>query len=251
MSAPLLHLSESKLEQLRSDARVNLHRYRGAGFADLAREPGWAIDLDLKIDVERLKDLDGSTGRAETDLKDSLLIADVLKDLSPSLANEERIWARLSHVEAFDYSKRRWLQNGMSDEDVLGSVEKHFFARTQTRLRDDHALSRLWWNGQIARHCYPENPGRALELMLTRLDVRSNIVERVWLTGRRKLAGALFRAMDSDAFVLQSEASFREVMKAVNLLGGGIVFEAMTDSQVDDFLKMCRERAEAAMSIVA
>lgn len=248
MSVPLLHLSESKLDQLRSEAAANLHRYRGTGFADLAREPGWAIDLDIKIDVDRLKDLDGSSNRAETDLRDSLLIADVLKGLSPSLANEERIWARLSHVEAFDYSKRRWLRDGMSDEDVLGSVEKHFFARTQTRLRDDHALSRLWWNGFIARHCYPENPGRALELLLTRADVRSNIVERIWLTGRRKLAGGVFRAMDSDPFVLESEASFREFMKAVNLLGGGIVFEAMTDGAVDDFLNRCSERAQGGFA---
>lgn len=248
MTAPLLHISESKLEELRSGVSANLHRYRGDGFADVAREPGWAIDLDINIDVERLSELDGSSNRSETDLKDTLVVADVLKDLSPSLANEERIWVRLSHVEAFGYSKRRWLSGGMSDDAVLGSVEKHFFARTQTRRRDDHALSRLWWNGYIARHCYPENPSRALELLLTRADVRSNIVERIWLTGRRKLAGGVFRAMDNLPFVLESEASFREFMKTVNLLGGGIVFEAMADSAVDDFLKMCSERANGLLA---
>lgn len=246
----LTHVSESKLEQLRGEVAANLDRYRGEGFADLAQEPGWSIDLDLKIEIDGLSDLDGSDNRSATDLKDSLLVWDVLRDLSPSLANEERIWARLSHVECFAYSRRRWKLSA-ADEAAVKSVEAHFFARTQTRIRDDHAISRLWWNAYIASQCYPENSVRALELLLTRADVRSNIVERFWLTGRRKIASGVFRAMDDDAFVLSSEASFREYMKAVNLLGAGIVFEAMTDAQVNDFLKRCSAEAQDKLTAPA
>lgn len=240
----LTHFSEAKLEQLRSQIETNLARYCGNGFNDLANEPGWAIDLDEKIDVGGLGDLDGSDNRAATDLKDTLVVARVLEKLSPSLANEERIWARLSHVEGFTYSKRRWLANVTDEEALLKAIDIHFFARTQTRIRDDNALSRLWWNGYVARYCFPDSLQRGLELLLSSADVRSNLVERIWLTGRRKLATGVFRAMDRNPSVLASEKSFREFMKSLNILGAGVVFETMTDVSIDDFLKRCSDDAQ-------
>lgn len=244
----LTHISESKLEQLRKEAAANLDRYRSEGFADIAAEPGWGIDLSSRIEIDGLSELDGTERTAEADLRNSIVVAEVLRDLSPSLANEERIWVRLSHIEAFEYSRQRWIRGEVEDEKALKSVETHFFARTQTRIRDDHAISRLWWNAYVARHCYPENFTKALELLLTRADVRSNLVERIWLTGRRKLAGGVFRAMEGDEFVLSSEQSFREFMKAVNLLGAGVVFEAMTDTQTDEFLRRCSEQAQERLA---
>ena len=86
-------------------------------------------------------------------------------------------------------------------------------------------------------------------LLLISADVRSNLVERIWLTGRRRLATGVFRSMESDPFVVSSERSFREFMKAINLLGGGIVFEAMTDAEIDAFLARCS--AQAATELAA
>ena len=244
----LSHLSESRLEELRGGIPGNLDRYRAAGFGDLAKERGWAIDLDPKIDLDGLGELDGSDNRAETDLRDTLVVAEVLKDVSPSLANEERLWVRLSHIEGFDYAQRRWLKEGMDDAALIKAIDTHFFARTQTRLRDDHALARLWWNAHIARHCYPQDFRRGLELLLTSADVRSNLVERIWLTGRRRLASGVFRAMDTNPFVLGTESNFRMFMKSLNRLGGGIVFEVMSDEAIDSFLKRCSDDAAAGVA---
>ncbi|WP_424944152.1 DUF6339 family protein [Aliiroseovarius crassostreae] len=243
--ARLLHLSENLLEQLRDDIPDNLDRYLGDGFADLKPEPGWAIELEADVDLEVLEELDGPDNRSETDLKNSRVVLRALGNLSPTLANEERIWARLSHIEAFTYSRDRWLKRTDDSEKATKLTGIHFFARTQTGIRDDHAISRLWWNGFIARHCYPDNPDRALELLHTSADVRSNMVERIWLSGRRKLASGVFRIMDSDPRVLATETSFRGFMKALNMLGGGVVFEAMTDAETDDFMKRCADAIPA------
>jgi hypothetical protein len=243
----LTHVSESKLEELRSDVERNLDRYLGSGFADLAREPGWAIDLNQSVDLDGLGELDGSSNRADSDLKNTKVVDRVLGTLSASLANEERIWVRLSHVEGFEYSRDRWLKGENDKTSQMAAVEAHFFAKTQTRVRDDHSLSRLWWNAYIVKRCYPGDFSRGLELLLTTADVRSNIVERIWLTGRRRLAAGVFRAMEQDHRVLASERSFREFMKALNFLGGGIVFEAMTDGEIDDFLGRCADRAQTEL----
>lgn len=246
----LTHLSESKLEELRSDVRRNLNRYLESGFADLVLDPGWSIDLREQIDLAGLEELDGSDNRAETDLKNTIVVERVLGSMSPALANEERVWVRLSHVEAFRYCRDRWLQGITKEEEQLSAIATHFFAKGQTGVRDDHALSRLWWNAYIVKRCYPMNFVKGLELLLVRADVRSNLVERIWLTGRRQLGAGVFRRMEQDPRVLRSERSFREFMKALNFLGGGIVFEAMTDAQVDVFLTRCVEHAEQKLEAV-
>ena len=69
------------------------------------------------------------------------------------------------------------------------------------------------------------------------------MVERIWLTGRRKLAAGVFRIMDRDERVLATEDSFRKFMKSLNLMGGGMVFEAMSEDQIDRFLDSCATRA--------
>lgn len=247
----LVHLSESRLEELRGAVPSNIQRYIDGGFSDFRDGPGWRIELDVRIEIDGLRELDGTDNSAEADLRNSFVVMNVLGQLSPSLANEERIWVRLSHVEAFEYARRRWLQRIADRSTLARAIETHFFARTQTGLRDDHAVSRLWWNGYLAKACYPEDPRRGLELMLRRADVRSNIVERIWLTGRRPLARAVFRAMDSDPFVLSTEASFREFMKALNIRGAGIVFEAMLDAKIDGFVRGCIELAQERLALKA
>lgn len=238
----LYHVSEPVLDQLRSQISENVGRYTGAGFRDLSLDPGWAISRDLDVDLGALSDLDGTERSAAADLDNSRVIMRALGNLSPSLANEEQIWVRLSHIEGFEYSRDRWLA-GRPAAELESQIGKHFFAPTQTGIRDDHALSRLWWNGYVARHCMPENPDRALVLLLSSADVRTSLVERIWLTGRRKLAAGVFRAMERDERLLATEKNFREFMKSLNMLGGGIVFETMTPDEIDDFIDACADRA--------
>lgn len=240
----LVHLSEGVLERLKQDIEGNLGRYLGHGFSDLADDPGWALQFDaLDIDVSPLAALDGSDASAAFDLKNTKVVDEVLGAMAPSLAREERIWARLTHVEAFAYTRDRWLVRETSREKQIESIRTHFFAAGRTGIRDDNALSRLWWNARIVRACMLQDVERGLSLLLKTADIRSNIVERVGLTGRRPLAAGLFRKMARDERVHSSEAAFREFMKAVNRAGSGVVFEAMSEAQIDAFLDRCAEEA--------
>lgn len=241
--AQLAHLSESKLGELRADIEKNRDRYLGNGFSDLVLEPGWSIGLNQDIEIDGLAELDGTAKTAEADLKNTKVVTKVLGAMSPSLANEERIWTRLAHVEGFGYSRDRWIKKGAATTDQLASIRTHFFAPTQTGIRDDHSISRLWWNGYIAKHCYPQDVDRGLELLLKTADIRSNIVERIWLTGRRSLATAVFKKMEHDGRIVATERNFREFMKVLNQFGGGVVFEAMSEAQVADFLSRCADES--------
>lgn len=244
MNEPLKHISDSALSELKNSISKNIERYNGNGFEEYALSPSWDISLKINFDRNLLATLDTTRQRAivEIDLANSRIVGKALENLTPSLANEELIWVRLSHVEAFEYSRIRWL-TGKKGEDFVSAIERHFFAPNQTSIRDDHALSRLWWNYHIARICMPSNIDRALELILKTADIRSNFVERIWMSSRRNIAGAVLRAMDTREWITDAEQNFREFMKVLNRQGGGIVFEALSESEADAFVQECADQA--------
>ena len=249
MTAQLKYLSDRALVELRSGVATNLSRYENGDFEDMAGSPSWDIELGIEYDDALLATLDKSTPRlvAIVDLENSKIVGKALGGLTPTLANEERIWARLAHVEAFDYCRARWLE-GSSGEELEEAVRTHVFAPSQTGIRDDHALSRLWWNYHIAKVCQPNDVDAALSLILKTADIRSNFVERIWMTSRKNIASAVLRAMSEDAWLTATEANFRDFMKALNRLGGGIVFEVLEDSETDDFVATCVAHAKPQMA---
>lgn len=249
MTAQLKYLSDKALARLRAAVSNNLARYRADGFQDFANDPGWDIGLKIEYDDEAIGRLDKRTPRtiAPIDLANSRIIGQALDQLTPTLANEERIWVRLSHIDAIEYTRARWL--GPADDSRLTDlIEKHFFASTQTGIRDDQALSRLWWNYQIARTCSPDDVNGALELILKSADIRSNFVEHIWMTSRRSIASSVLAAMRRDPWLTQIELNFREFMKSLNKLGGGIVFEVLSENEIDAFVQDCVSDARLRVS---
>lgn len=240
MSEQIKYFSDNVLSSLRGNISENLSRYRHDGFGDMVNEIGWDIPLGIEFDSNKLDNLDLSKPNniSSIDRINSIIVGEALIGLDPSTANEERIWVRLSHIEAFNYSKARWLGN-YDDAKLTKLIKDHMFAAKQTAIRDDHALSRLWWNYEIARKCAPDNIKGALSLILKSADIRSNFVERIWMTSRRCLASAVLNEMRDEEWLTSNEANFRKFMSNLNRLGGGVVFEAMCSDEIDDFVKRC------------
>lgn len=241
MVEKLKHVSESTLLELKNSIQSNLSRYKGGGFEEYAGQYLWDIGLSIDYDRDLLSKLDLTRQRniIEIDLRNSKIIGEALSELTPSLANEELIWVRLSHIEAFKYSQARWLYKSVDDKTMISSIKKHMFASNQTAIRDDHAVSRLWWNFYIAKTSMPNSTDGALELILKTADIRSNFVERIWMTSRRPIAGGVLRAMKTRPELTASESNFREFMKVINRNGGGVVFEALDEKEIDTFIDDC------------
>ena len=242
---PLSYLSEAKLEELRRNVRQNRERYARGDFADLERDNGWAIEASgVTVGRDLLADLDGTVRTAEGDRAASVKLYRDLPGMTPALAREERVWVRLSHVECLGYARARWLA-GHGGEKLDLQVHRHLFGSGITGIRDDNALSRLWWNMHIATIADPDDPEGALGLILKTADTRSNFVERPNTAARPPLARAVIRAMQRDQWITSTERAFREFMIVLNRDGGGILFETMSDADVDGIMEACAERARA------
>ena len=75
--------------------------------------------------------------------------------------------------------------------------------------------------------------------MLKKADIRSNFIERTYTVGRPRVADAVLRIMEREAWVTDKEVNYREFMKALNHRGGGVVFELLADSALDRFMDEC------------
>lgn len=248
MSAPLRFVSQDTLLKLHTRMQENLERYETGHFNDLSQENGWAIESNLvEVDYDALSEMKGDVRTAEADVKNSRLVHAAFPGMTPAVAADERIWVRLTHIECLEYSRNRWLL-GAEGEALMKSVGKHMFARGRPGVRDDNALSRLWWNMHIASIADPEDPSGALELIVKRADVRLTFVERPTSAARGALARAVVRGMRRDPWLLSSEDSFRKFMIVLNRNGGGVLFEAVSDAAADSFVDDCIARARDGLS---
>lgn len=235
------YISTSTLDKLTDGIIDNLDNYRTGDFLEQVSEGGWNIELNYEADISALEDLDPSGG-AEAEVENSIKVWQCFHEMTPALACENRLWTRLSHVECLEYTRQRW--NISSEENkAIKDIKKHFFAPTLTGCRDDHSISRLWWNAKIAKVLRPNDQRGALELFLSKADIRQGLIERPVLSSRPVISRAILRALESDPWITQDEPNFRGLMKAVNFLGGGIVFELWSEQQLDDFIKQCKDRA--------
>jgi hypothetical protein len=265
--AKLKYFSESILADLKANVPHNLERYRTSGFDEFVGHNGWSMELSsVEVSVEDFAKLDPSGG-SDTEVSNSLIVFGAFSGMTPALATEERVWTRLTHFEGLDYARKRWplqeepkartgLLGGLtgSKEKVaeerkkvlhrnIRQVETHYFARGRTGYRDDHAIARLWWNAFIAWRVDPSDQEGVLKELLRTADIRSNLVERPMLSNRAGLLRSIIRTMRNYPDVYRTEATFREFMKALNLRGSGVLFEALPEADTDRILLKCRDDA--------
>lgn len=242
-SEKLKYLSEPSLQGLRSDVMKNIELYRSGDFFDISSSNGWCISSDsVCVDSDRLSNLNGSQG-ASSDIDSSIAVYESFEGMTPALAMEERVWVRFTHLECLQYARARWPVEG-SDEKQAEHVLRHFFASGRTGIRDDNAISRLWWNMHIASIADPEDPESALRLILKVADIRMALVERPNTAARIPIIRALMRAMRRDHWITSTGLAFRRFMVEVNRDAGGVLFEVLPDTVIDRVMQRCAEKAQ-------
>jgi len=237
MTDNLKYLSQKSIDNLYDKVEENLERYMEGDFTDLVAAGGWDIQLSLRVDLSPLKKL-VLEKNPDAEIVNSMLVWKTLHELSPGLACEDRLWSRLTHVECLDYARFRWIKK-VPEKSLPGLIRNHFFANTQTKCRDDNAISRLWWNAYIARLAAPEKQSEALKLILKSADIRSNFIERTRTSSRPVLAAGIIRLMMSNSWLTEKERNYREFMVVLNRLGGGKVFELWPETKIDEFMSHC------------
>jgi hypothetical protein len=236
-------LSQPVVDELAGSIDKNMDRYLTGDFSDLEKGNGWKIESQIaRWDPGIALRLDAS-GTPEAEVRNSLLVWRGFTGMSPALARDERLWARLCHVECLDFARKRWLKGGDSDANL---VKIHFFANGLGGCRDDNAVGRLWWNAHVASLASPDDVELGLQRLLARANYRMQIIERSNTAFREPLVRGIVRLLGNEPWLNIDDEAIVDFMKEVNKRSGSFVFEALDDGGIDAHLRRCLDVARAA-----
>lgn len=165
-----------------------------------------------------------------SDRKNVEIIYDALRDLSPALASDERLWAGLLFNQFWNYVKYRRkeeIENG-SERDVLNSF---LFMRGTKRSCFMNCLSRLWWTGYLLYDQSTTEHYKAVDL-ITETAYSSNIIllsSNNFVSNKNLALGVL------DCISKRKQMGekigryhFVEVNKYINCVGGAALLDTMS-----------------------
>ena len=79
------------------------------------------------------------------DLQSAIAIYEAYKDITPLFAQQDDLWVYLTHVDLFEYVKKRWpIPSNIEEDKKQRFIENHWFHNPTNFLRTTFAG--LWWN---------------------------------------------------------------------------------------------------------
>lgn len=242
------YFTEQSVRDLRSGIEHNLDWYY-AGDGDLAVE--WPESREAQVERSSAA-LTLDCRKKKPHLRDrvnALRVHDHLGALTPHQAAEERLWAYLCHVECADYLRARWLGvRPKKDDEAVGKVRNHFFAHGARALIRDNGISRLWWLGKIAKDVAPDEPRGFLEIVLSRQDLRSSLLERPFVSRNVAILREIHRLMKehwAGDRTLFERNRFRAWMRGINARGGVVLLDALS---TEALRRLLEEEADKALA---
>lgn len=90
------------------------------------------------------------------DLKSAIAIYEAYKDITPLFAQQDDLWVYLTHVDLFEYVKKRWPIKGEDNEKLVSDIQNHWFRHNKHLFRTP--VAGLWWQVFLTKDDNRENP---------------------------------------------------------------------------------------------
>jgi hypothetical protein len=167
------------------------------------------------------------------DLENTRIVYDSMKNLKPYQATDERIWSYLTHIECWDYMRKRWpAENYIGDENTFRRTmkERYFLTSNSRRALMRNGISRLWWYGYLT---YDEedkaDPYKLTEVLLKKQDIPVNLFGRNF-SNSPKLMRTVLRVLDKwikNNGATPARKPFRKLCRYINHVGGVSILDSL------------------------
>lgn len=235
----LKYISEETL----ADLRTNYHAYQShyynaddAWFDNYFKEEGRVLASNISFEVPKMNfDVDYSI----SDRENVKIIYEALKELTPSQATEERVWAGLAHLQLRDYTYNR-LQKERAEKNDKRINSAFFYTSGKKRSLFVHILARLWWVGYMTYdEKNKENP-----YWLTDFFCESDFSARcvVFFSSNFTSNRAITRGILTSIVKLKEKgitikrAHLVEANKYLNIVGGAMILDMLTEEEVVEMI---------------
>jgi len=205
----------------------------------------WKVTSNISVDKFNLMIPDDDNNY---DINNVKIIYDAMKTLKPYQANEERVWSYLTHVNCWDYMRKRWpVENYLDNEksNFKNTIhERYFFKSKAKRSLIRNGLSRLWWFGYMTYDENKNNPFSLTEIMLARQDIAESIMGRSF-SNNPKIVKALLSVLEErvdQGFDLPRRDVIRDLCKFLSHRGGASLIDAFDIKEIKNELSARLER---------
>lgn len=232
----LFYLSQEAID----DIKMNYEKYKdhfkdehNEWFLDRFKKNDWMHESKVQCrDITLNFDEDYNI----SDRKNVEIMFDALRDLSPALASDERLWAGMLFVQFWDYVKYR-RKAELEKGDKQGVLNSFLFMRGTKRSCAVNCLSRLWWTGFLLYDPSSSEHYKAVDL-ITESAYASNIVliSSYNFASNKELALGVLDCISKRkrAGDRIGRYHFVEANKYINCIGGVILLDSMTRKEARD-----------------
>jgi hypothetical protein len=187
-----------------------------------------SLDFQLKL-------IDDNSGNY--DFENCKIIYEIFKDLTPSDANDERLWVRLTHDHCHKYIVKRWMtaSNGkIKSKDVI--KERFFFKGRSQNARVRNGISRLWWIAFLTiqhNEINEEERWKYTKAICESQDFITSILERTLGTYQNvRFAILEYYIENKESFGNSKSKKIQKLIRDLNNFGGVNLLPLMTKEDV-------------------
>jgi hypothetical protein len=229
---------------LLGNVKANLEKYR--------RNDKWVLelaspstrDLQTRIEIKTPINLDEPDDDNFKDLENAIRIHKLLSQLTPLQARDPRLWTRLKHVDCWSYMRKRWPLERFGTDNDKGArfiVNRYFVSQSESRSLLRNGIARLWWTAHMSYDEQRTNPYELTTVLLHRLDITQQLLERNMGRAPAIVMGFLeFLMQNKDKLLTEGDHSrerIRTLAKFVNMHGGVCLLDSLTQTDIVKLLE--------------
>ena len=197
-------------------------------------------DLQTRIEIKSAITLAEPEDDNKKDLENAVYIHKLLK-LTPLEARDPRLWTRLTHVDCWNYMRKRWEieRFAKKDEDdarVRFVISRYFVPQAESRALLRNGIARLWWIAQMSYDPERTNSYDLTAVLLHRLDITQQLLERNLGRAPAITRGFLeFLTQNKDKLLSEGDRSRTRIRKLaifLNMHGGFCLLDTLNQTDI-------------------
>lgn len=240
----LVIFKNSFVHGLRSSVAANLSKYQRDTSWTHEIGPRAAREMQTGVEVNGTLSLLNPKDGDLLDIENAMRVHAALRHLTPLQARDPRLWTRLTHVDCWDYMRKRWqVEKHMSktDKAVRFVRSRYFVPQSQSRALLRNGIARLWWTAHVSCDPERENPYELTTVLLSTLDITQQILERGLGRAPNVIQAFLEFLLRNKKVLLaggnKNRARIRRLAKFLNMHGGVCILDCLSKAETMDLLE--------------
>ena len=177
--------------------------------------------------------------------KNAIVVYEMLPNLSPAHASDERLWVTLTWGAFFDYTSKRWEAKGKDVDSLITNYKNHWFGGSTRAGWRDQSISRLWWIGYFA-HNSELSVQDSLRVLYWNSEFLNSFLGHPRTVASARIRSELMKIVFAD--YIEEKVAFnrdwmRKLMKELDFRGGAMEIDSLDDKELSVFIKKIMDAA--------